>query len=147
MTHKQIVQKAKNWLVGTKGYTIAVAELTTVESETPDVIGFKSIGGISILLECKVSRSDFMHDCKKPHRNYGIGMGNERYFYTPCDLLSVDELPAGWGLLETDGRCTTMIKKAEWRESDKSAEVTFLTSIIRRLQLATCVYVIADESV
>ena len=147
MTHKQIVQKAKNWLTGTKRYTIAIAELTTIESETPDVIGFRSIGGVSILLECKVSRSDFLHDKKKPHRNYGVGMGNERYFYTPTGLLNVDELPEGWGLLENDGRCTTIVKKAEWREADKSAEVAFLTSIIRRLQLSTCVYVVADESV
>lgn len=143
MTHKQLVQKAKNYLGGTGGCTIAIAELVTAQREIPDVIGFRNFNGHSILLECKVSREDFLRDKEKIFRQFEEdGMGNERYYYTPKGLLNADEIPEGWGLLETDGRCTKNIKKADFKQANKQSEVAFLTSVIRRLQLSTCVYVL-----
>jgi hypothetical protein len=146
MTHKQLVQKAKNYLLGTGGCTIAIAELTTTSiSEIPDVIGFTKFEGKSILLECKVTREDFLQDKKKSFRQYEEdGLGDERYFYVPKGLLFPDEIPDGWGLLAFDGYRTHKLKKAEHKESNKTNEVSFLCSVIRRLQLSTCVYVVPD---
>jgi len=45
---------------------VAFKELKTAGIEIPDVIGFGS--GFSIVIECKVSRADFLQDKKKPHR-------------------------------------------------------------------------------
>jgi len=153
LTHKQLVQRAKNWLIGTRGCTIVTTEFTTSQEEIPDALGFYGMNGYSILCEVKISRSDFLNDKKKIFRNgEDTGMGNERYYYTPKGLIEVEELPEGWGLLEfvpsasgSTGR-TYIKKEAPQRNANKQTEVGFLTSFIRRLQLSTCVYVIADES-
>jgi len=52
MTHKELVEIGKKWLWGK--CDIAVTELATWVSETPDVIGWK--GGASTLIECKANR-------------------------------------------------------------------------------------------
>lgn len=86
-------------------------------SESPDAIGWKNHGW-SILVECKVSRADFLADLKKPHRvNPDGGMGQTRYFLTPPGLLKVDELPATWGLLEVRGRFVRVVHEPEKRGS------------------------------
>lgn len=152
MTHKQLVTKAKNWLIGTRNCTIVATEFTTAQGEIPDAIGFYGINGYSILCEVKVSRSDFLNDKKKIFRNgEDTGMGDERYYYVPKGLIAVEELPEGWGLLEfvpsasgTTGR-TYITKEAPQRAADKKTEVGFLTSFIRRLQLSTCVYVVSES--
>lgn len=76
-----------------------MAELSTANTETPDVIGWHGNGG-SILIECKVSRSDFLADKNKVfRRDEDLGMGDVRYFAAPIGLLCADEMPAGWGLV------------------------------------------------
>ena len=153
MTHKQLVQRAKNWLIGTRGCTIVTTEFTTSQEEIPDALGFYGMNGNSVLCEVKVSRADFLNDKKKIFRNgEDTGMGNERYYYSLKGLIDVSELPDGWGLLEfvpsasgTTGR-TYITKEAPQREANKQSEVGFLTSFIRRLQLSTCVYVVSESA-
>ena len=54
-----------------------------------------------MLVECKVSRGDFLADREKPCRKKPEkGVGSERFYLTPPALLKIGELPAGWGLLE-----------------------------------------------
>jgi hypothetical protein len=66
--------------------------------EFPDAIGWRSYE--SYLVECKVSRADFLADLKKPHRvNPDWGMGDRRYYMTPPELVQPDEVPDLWGLL------------------------------------------------
>ena len=68
-------------------------------SESPDAIGFRP-GGCTILMEVKVSRSDFLSDKKKPHRvDPSIGMGGWRFFVCPEDVIRPEDLPEKWGLL------------------------------------------------
>lgn len=75
----------------------------TNTGEQPDCLGFRS--GLSCLIECKTSRSDFLVDKRKKFRvDPLLGMGDWRFFLTPVGLVQVEELPAGWGLLETDGK-------------------------------------------
>jgi hypothetical protein len=66
----------------------------------PDAIGWKRACH-SVLVECKVTRSDFLADRAKPFRvKPEQGVGCERFYLVPAGLLRREELPADWGLLE-----------------------------------------------
>lgn len=98
MTHKQLVEIAYRWVLKNGSVGIAFKELKSLSNEIPDVIGFG--GWHSILIECKVSRSDFLSDKKKPHR--AKGMGDWRFYCCPKGLIKVSELPEKWGLIYVD---------------------------------------------
>lgn len=70
--------------------------------EQPDVLGVNMYGE-SILVEVKVSRSDFLSDKKKPWRQDGKGIGDKRVYLTPKGLLKPEEIPYGWQLWEVHG--------------------------------------------
>lgn len=95
MTHKDLVEIAYRWLLKNAGVGIAFKELKSIDREIPDAIGFGAWK--SVLIECKVSRSDFLSDKKKPHR--AKGMGNWRFYMCPRGLIKIDELPDKWGLI------------------------------------------------
>lgn len=98
MTHKDLVNSAYKWVL-TKSCGFAFRELKTIQSECPDVIGFGSWKH-SILIECKVSRSDFFADRKKPFRMFPEnGVGRYRFYCCPTGLLKVSDLPDNWGLI------------------------------------------------
>lgn len=66
----------------------------------PDAIGWKKACH-SVMVECKVTRADFLIDREKPWRqNPERGVGSERFYLAPPGLVKVGELPTGWGLLE-----------------------------------------------
>ena len=99
MTHAQLVQKAVHWL---RRYRcgVVLSEQACVSGEMPDAIGWKRACH-SVLVECKVSRSDFLADRAKPFRlKPGQGVGCERFYLAPAGLVRPEELPQGWGLLE-----------------------------------------------
>jgi hypothetical protein len=144
MTHKQLVRRMAQWLKGTKRATVVMAELSTANSETPDVIGWMG-GAHSTMIECKVSRADFWGDRNKWFRRDGEdGMGDRRFFAAPIGLLRIDEIPEGWGLLEVDYRCVRMTKDADHVSANKRRECIMLMSALRRLEIATAVYVVSD---
>jgi len=68
-------------------------------SENADAIGWDGYGRCMVI-ECKVSRSDFLANKHKPHEIVGDSMGNERWFMTPPGLVEPKELPRSHGLLE-----------------------------------------------
>jgi hypothetical protein len=99
MTHAQLVEKAVRWL---RSYRcgVVLSEQACVSGEMPDAIGWKQACH-SVLVECKVTRADFLVDRAKPFRQKPEkGVGSERFYLTPPALVKLDELPAGWGLLE-----------------------------------------------
>ena len=70
----------------------------------PDAIGWKKACH-SVLVECKVSRADFLADREKPFRQKPeSGVGCERFYLAPKGLIRLEELRSGWGLLEVCGR-------------------------------------------
>lgn len=150
-THKQLVRRMAQWLKGTKKMTVVCAELTTCTSETPDVIGWVGRAA-SVLIECKVSRSDFLSDKKKHfRREAGRGMGDKRYMAAPPGMIHPDELPEGWGLLEPTLYSTgyksdhiKVIVEAKHQEASKRSECVVLMSALRRLEISTAVYVVSD---
>jgi hypothetical protein len=102
MTHSQLVEKAVHWL---RRYRcgVVLSEQACVSGEMPDAIGWKRACH-SVLVECKVTRADFLADRAKPFRlKPDHGVGCERFYLVPAALVRREELPAGWGLLEHRG--------------------------------------------
>lgn len=128
------------------GCTIVLSELTSVAGEIPDAIGWRY--GHSVLVECKVSRSDFFADAAKPHRIHGSGPGEVRYFMVPEGLVKAAELPEGWGLLEVSGRSVNTVLKAPTRTIDLAGHKTekiFLLSTIRRIRTREFLIISAEH--
>jgi hypothetical protein len=66
----------------------------------PDAIGWKRACH-SVLVECKVTRSDFLADRAKPFRlKPEQAVGCERFYLVPAGMVRCEDLPTGWGLLE-----------------------------------------------
>ena len=147
-THKEMVEIAAKWLKyrcvipyeyhdgeikASKSLCGVVAtEIVTAAMETPDAIGWHC--GTSIVIECKVSRSDYYRDKSKYFRNRPqYGVGDYRYYMTPAGLLVQKNLPDKWGLLEVTGKKVEVVKLAERQESNNKGERRILLSIIRRL--------------
>ncbi|MGA8150027.1 MAG: hypothetical protein WB952_03700 [Terriglobales bacterium] len=109
MTHSQLVQRAVEWL---RAYRcgVVLSEQACASGEMPDAIGWKRACH-SVLVECKISRGDFLADREKPFRQKSHrGMGCERFYLTPPGLLRREDLPPGWGLLEYRNRKVSIIQ-------------------------------------
>jgi hypothetical protein len=99
MTHAQLVERAVRWL---RSYRcgVVLSEQACVSGEMPDALGWKQACH-SVLVECKVTRADFLADRAKPFRvKPEKGVGSERFYLTPAGLIHSTELAPGWGLLE-----------------------------------------------
>ena len=137
MTHAQLVEKAVRWL---RSYRcgVVLSEQACVSGEMPDAIGWKRACH-SVLVECKLTRSDFLADRAKPFRlNPEQGVGCERFYLAPAGLVCPEELPQGWGLLEhSRGKIETV------QASDKNLrsatgfryEMNLLLASLRRVEV------------
>ena len=138
MTHAFLVKMAEAWL-RTRGYRIVLSEQTANPHEVPDVIGWKA-DCYSLVVECKVSRSDFFADQKKTARvKPERAMGCERYYLTPNNMVHPGELRGGWGLLEVHNKevalrtkCTPRPQRAE---RGLIAEMELLLASLRRVEI------------
>jgi hypothetical protein len=138
MTHAQLVKLAELWL-RRYGCHIVLTEQTADSGEVPDAIGWKGKNR-SIVLECKVSRSDFLADRHKAaRREDDRSMGCEKYYLVPRGLLRPDELVPGWGLLEASRSQVTMTLKAPARSqrgmAGVLAEMELLLASLRRVEV------------
>lgn len=137
MTHPQLVEKAVRWL---RSYRCGVilSEQSCSSGEMPDAIGWKRACH-SVLIECKITRADFLADRDKPFRQKShLGMGSERYYLTPAQLLRSDELPAGWGLLELRNRKISVIRMADKNLRSAAGfrhEMNLLLASLRRVEV------------
>jgi hypothetical protein len=112
LKHADLCEIAKKWLVRTNsqgghGCGVALSECRSGwGGEIPDAIGFRAVYEMTetVVVEVKISRSDFLVDAKKPHRADGSGMGMFRYYMCPEGLIQPDELPVRWGLLWVNSR-------------------------------------------
>ncbi len=137
MTHAQLVERAVRWL---RSYRcgVVLSEQACVSGEMPDAIGWKRANH-SVLVECKITRADFLADRDKPFRQKPEqGVGCERFYLTPPALVKPEELPAGWGLLEFRRRRIELV-----RESAKNLrtaaglryEMNLLLASLRRVEV------------
>jgi len=113
---------------------VVLYEFATPADENPDVIGW---GSGSVLIECKLSRSDFLRDAAKVVRkNPRAGMGHRRYYLCPPDLIQLQDLPPKWGLLwAIKGQVIVKREARGHPERNLAAEVRFLSSMLRRAQI------------
>lgn len=134
-THAELVARAVKWLLGAGRCSIAFSEFSTMAWEKPDALGFSAWA--STMIECKVSRSDFAADKKKPfRRNPYLGLGLQRYFMVPAGLVMVEEIPPKWGLLYVTGRHVKVIRKSEgFAARALGTEIGFLVSMLRRAEI------------
>jgi hypothetical protein len=76
---------------------VVITEISTQQQEVPDAIGWCPA---PVVVEAKVSRSDFLKDAKKPWRETpDIGLGVLRYYLSPPGIIEKSDLPPNWGLL------------------------------------------------
>lgn len=135
MTHDELIERALKWLRGTAKRTLVASEVTNT-AEVADAIGWNGYGE-SILIECKVSRSDFFADRKKLFRRPGsdnMALGDQRWYMTPPGLIDPSEVPDGWGLLEAHPRCVKKVVKAPIVRSDRSFKSAFRAKTIERAE-------------
>jgi hypothetical protein len=146
--HSELARRAETWLrngcivPGHNGHprkircAVVMREMMSTGWETPDAIGFAYGGRVTVLVEVKVSRSDFFADSKKVFRSRPeLGMGMFRYFLTPPGLVSINELPERWGLLTLHGRSVRVARvAAEFGQRHTTHEMAMLVSLARRLQ-------------
>jgi hypothetical protein len=137
MTHAQLVEQAVAWL---RSYRCGVilSEQACISGEMPDAIGWKRASR-SALVECKISRADFLADRDKPFRQKpDLGLGCERFYLTPPGLLEPKELPPGWGLLEVRKRKVEMVRRSA-RDLRTAAglayEMNLLLASLRRVEI------------
>lgn len=137
MTHDDLIIIAKKWLW--KRCIVVVTEMSVGwgGEEIPDAIGW-NYGGFSILVECKTSRSDFLNDKKKSSRQRKNGIGNMKYYLLPKGLITVDELPDEWGLIECVNKknIPKVIKEAIGNRDINpkyGREILLLLSCLRRI--------------
>ena len=137
MTHAALVDKAVEWL---RNYRcgIVLSEQACISGEMPDAIGWKRACH-SVLVECKVSRPDFLADRAKPFRlRPERAVGCERFFLAPRGLIRADELPSGWGLLELHNRRIEMMRPSKKNlRSDEGfrCEMNLLLASLRRVEI------------
>ena len=142
MNHAELVTRAERWLRNTFHCRIVLTELVsyTTSGETPDAIGW--VWNRSILVECKTSRRDFFADQKKCSRHpRARALGHWRFYLTPPNLISVDEIPLGWGLYEIHGKRIMYKGGEKFRnagkapfESNRDSEVSMLLTALSRVK-------------
>ena len=100
------------------------------------MIGWAANAG-SIVVECKLSRADFLKDASKAVRqNPRSGMGQRRYYLCPPEVIQIRDLPPKWGLLWAAKNTVTVKKEARGcPERNLLEEVRFLSSMLRRAQI------------
>lgn len=106
-------KNAEHWHTPNK---FAVVELICQGAENPDI--WATNGMYTTLVEVKTSRSDFLADKRKYVRSKDaeekdLQLGNFRYYLCPAGVISVEDLPENWGLLEYDGKKIHKIQAAE----------------------------------
>lgn len=137
MTHAQLVSLAARWLHTRRNHPIVLSDVRcNMVAEQPDVLGWTN-NGVSTLIECKISRADFLRDETKSHRRTpDRGMGYVRWYATPRGILSKDDLPEGWGLVEMFGdgwsRARIVHTGRPFRARNEKDERTMLVQALRR---------------
>lgn len=117
---------------------VVLSEQACASGEIPDAIGWKKACH-SVLVECKASRMDFLADGAKPWRQRPVsGVGCERYYMARRNLICVDELPIGWGLLEVSGREIETVRRSAKNLRSGAGfefEMNLLLASLRRVEV------------
>ncbi len=136
MKHSDLVKEAKKWLINAKGCNPVFCEKGSSGcAEIPDAIGWTT--DKCIVVECKVSKSDFLANNKKTLR-----LGDKRFFMVPKILYEEvkDIIPQGHGIItvnETDNGYYSRqerFKDSVDFSSCLNSEISYLRSRILEVQ-------------
>lgn len=138
MTHLRLIDEAVRWLRSKYRCGIVLSEQSCSSGEIPDAIGWKGRNH-SVVIECKTSRADFLADSSKPWRiNPDCALGCERFYLAPAGMISIEELPPNWGLLEIRGREITIARKSRKNLRTVAGfanEMNLLLASLRRVEV------------
>jgi hypothetical protein len=137
--HSALVTRAVEWLRTEYRCGIILSEQYCATGEVPDAIGWKGFCR-SVVVECKASRADFLADANKPFRlKPEEGLGAERLYLAPEGIISPQELPKNWGLLECTRRevhLTVKPKRIDQRTTiGMMKEMNLLLASLRRVEV------------
>lgn len=137
--HDRLVLRAERWLIAQGCGVVVRSPFKALTAEIPDAIGWRE--GVSVLVEVKSTREDFFADRKKEFRSTSeLGMGDWRFYFCPPDVIDINEVPEGWGLVwSTEKRVTQTFgvpSNSMWFQSpfqaNHLAERSILVSALRR---------------
>lgn len=135
MNHRELVDLGARWCRNAGRCPLVWAEAKGCHEE-PDVFGVRNTGAttITVVIEAKASRADFLADRRKSFRRYpGLGMGRKRYYLAPKGMIAREELPQGWGLLEaTPGRCRRVIDAPKLLVWSMHADLALMARLLVR---------------
>ena len=138
ITHRFLVDKGAYWLNKQASNVFYRSQYVLTEfscqgvNEYPDIFGIRPYG--HVLIEVKVSRADFKKDEKKRGRDPRFKqLGDSRFYLAPKGMISVEELPEKWGLLEWNGNRIEVTKESESFDGCDKAAGFVMYSVIRRL--------------
>jgi len=137
--HGQLIERAVAWLRRSYKCGVILSEQHCASGEVPDVIAWRGLCK-SVLVECKVSRSDFLADASKPFRmKPEEGMGSQRFYLAPVGVIRRADLPEHWGLLELQGREVRLVVKPGRVDLRTQAglmkEMNLLLASLRRVEV------------
>jgi hypothetical protein len=137
--HAVLVRKAVEWLRRHYRCGIILSEQYCATGEVPDAIGWKGQCR-SVVVECKVSRADFLADARKEFRlQPELGLGSERLYMAPAGIILPNELPPSWGLLEYRRKEVHLAVKPARRDLRTPAgmmkEMNLLLASLRRVEV------------
>src|SRR4051794_25012510 len=137
--HAVLVEKAVEWLRREYRCGIILSEQYCATGEVPDAIGWKGQCR-SVVVECKVSRADFLADAKKEFRQRPeMGLGCERLYLAPAGVVRREELPKDWGLLEYSRRSVLLAVKPARKDLRTPVgmmkEMNLLLASLRRVEV------------
>jgi hypothetical protein len=138
ISHSDLVKLGALWLnkkaenINTRCPYVLTEFLCQGQNEIPDIFGLCPYH--NVMIEVKVSRSDFKSDFKKRGRSPILSqIGNRRYYLCPENMIKIEEVPAFWGLLYVNQmKQISVIKKSEWFDCNYENVVYFYHSILRR---------------
>lgn len=141
-THDQLVIRAMKWLrkpssgknICYRGACgVVVPELNSFAQEQPDVIGWLN-GGVSHMIECKTTRSDFLAESRKAHRKNSSG--TYRWYLSPPNIITEQDVPEHWGLLHCYPKKITVVVDAPINpDRNVYAELAMMYSLLRRVEI------------
>lgn len=144
ITHKELVDLSHKFVLKKMSCGFGVRELKTTEKEIVDVLGFGAYNH-SVLIEVKVSRSDFLADRNKSFRiNPEEGVGKYRFYCCPKELIKIEDLPNNWGLIYEENKKLEIVHNPYCKSLkgnifsggfnyNKDAERAIMYSTLRRL--------------
>ena len=92
--------------------------------------------------EIKVTRADFLHEMKDITKADAVGKFCDFWWLAaPKGIVSVDELPASWGLMELHANGLKINKQAPKRENPVEFTRGFTASLLRKSRDADDIYI------